>query len=345
MLRRDIWGLLPASLLAAQAHAKSVVLTFDDAVKSHRTFVGPLLKELGFRATFFVTHRWMPDEANFMNWADIAELHDMGFEIGNHSWTHSDFSTPRNAYRLEAELALVEWELNRVKVPKPVCFAWCGNTFGPEALEVLRKCGYRLARRGGAPEVEYGKLVVGPALDVKKHHPLLIPTTGDAYPDWNFEHFRRVMAESKDGRIVVLQFHGVPDPTHPWVHTPPGMFRRYMEYLKAEGFETLALQDLAKYYDAEEEPTDTMLTIRYRAPKDGKLVMPVEVEQTRQEEPYWRRVMSEHGYSAQEVGMVTGRNELPPVQQGGSALRIRPYPGGRHPRIGFLEGHLPSTRD
>ena len=45
---------------------KLVVLTFDDAVKSHRTFVAPLLKELGFGATFFVTHKWMDDPTNFM---------------------------------------------------------------------------------------------------------------------------------------------------------------------------------------------------------------------------------------------------------------------------------------
>ncbi|MBL8176856.1 MAG: polysaccharide deacetylase family protein, partial [Bryobacterales bacterium] len=178
MLRRQLLTLLPAPLLAAPA-PKTVVLTFDDAVMSHRTFVGPLLRELGFRATFFVTHRWMPDKANFMTWMDIAELHAMGFEIGNHSWTHADFSTPRGASRLEAELSLVEYELNRVKVPKPVSFAWCGNTFGPESMAVLTKCGYKFARRGGAPEVEYGKIVVGPALDVTKHHPLLIPTTGD----------------------------------------------------------------------------------------------------------------------------------------------------------------------
>src|SRR5689334_24928619 len=86
---------------------KLVVLTFDDAVKSHRTFVAPLLKELGFRATFFVTHRWMSDAENFMTWKEIAELHQMGFEIGNHTWTHSDFSSPRNAARLEGELYMV----------------------------------------------------------------------------------------------------------------------------------------------------------------------------------------------------------------------------------------------
>jgi len=45
---------------------KLIVLTFDDAVKSHRTFVAPLLKELGFGATFFITHKWMEDRTNFM---------------------------------------------------------------------------------------------------------------------------------------------------------------------------------------------------------------------------------------------------------------------------------------
>src|ERR1700693_6131953 len=67
---------------------KLVVLSFDDAAKTHRTFVAPFLKELDFGATFFACHRWMGDQANFMSWQEIAEIHKMGFEIGNHSWTH-----------------------------------------------------------------------------------------------------------------------------------------------------------------------------------------------------------------------------------------------------------------
>ena len=51
-----------------------VVLTFDDAVKSHRTFVAPLLKKFGFEATFFVTQCWMNDSENFMTWKEIAEI-------------------------------------------------------------------------------------------------------------------------------------------------------------------------------------------------------------------------------------------------------------------------------
>ncbi len=344
MRRREFASLLPASLLSAAAPPKSVVLTFDDAVKSHRTFAGPLLKDLGFHATFFVTHRWMPDQANFMTWADIAELHAMGFEIGNHSWTHADFSTPRAAARLEGELALVDYELSRVKVPKPTSFAWCGNTFGPESVEVIRKRGITLARRGGAPEVEYGKVVVGPVYDPQRHHPLLIPTTGDAYPDWTFEHFLKVIAEARGGRIVVLQFHGVPDVAHPWVHTPPEPFRRYMEHLKKEGFTTLALRDVAPYLSPT-PPADPLLSARYREPKDGKLPLPPEVDATRADLAYWRANIGDHAFTAAEASVVTGglvESPLPVSRRPG--LKLAPYPGGRHTRIGFLEGAVAPMR-
>src|SRR5262249_22964430 len=206
---------------ATEIPAKMVVLTFDDAVKAHRTFVAPLLRDLEFGATFFVTHGWMDDPEYFMNWRDIGEIHAMGFEIGNHSWTHGDFSQPRNAARLAGELALVENELKKVQVPKPTSFAYSGNTFGPEAVGVPPQTGYRLARRGGSPEAEYGTLQIGPTFDPRRQHPLLIPTTGDAYPKWSLDHFIQVVSEAKAGQAVVLQFHGVPDVKHPWVHTAP----------------------------------------------------------------------------------------------------------------------------
>lgn len=241
---------------------KTVVLTFDDAVKSHLTIVAPLLKQLGFRATFFITQKWMEDQANFLTWKDVAAIHRMGFEIGNHSWTHANFGTAAGGDQLGAELAMVEKELAQVGVPKPVSFAWCGNAFGPEALAELQRRGYVVARRGMQPEIPYGQIQVGPPLDVKKHHPLLIPTTGDAYPAWTFEHFKKVLASAKPDEIVVLQFHGVPDVAHPWVHTPPEMFREYMNYLKQNGYRTLALRDVMKYYNASQLPADPLLKNR-----------------------------------------------------------------------------------
>jgi peptidoglycan/xylan/chitin deacetylase (PgdA/CDA1 family) len=250
---------------ADEVPAKTVVLTFDDAVKTQLTNVAPLLKELGLHATFFISQRWMDDKTNFMTWEDVAKLHAMGFEIGNHSWTHSDFSKADGGVKLDAELEMVEKELARVGVPKPVSFAWCGNSFGPEALEALQSRGYRVARRGMQPEIPYGEVKTGPALDVRKHYPLLVPTTGDAYPGWTLDHFKEVLASAKPGEIVVFQFHGVPDVAHPWVNTPLENFRQYMTYLKQGGYRTITMSDLLQYYDASKLPDDPLVKTRYPA--------------------------------------------------------------------------------
>jgi peptidoglycan/xylan/chitin deacetylase (PgdA/CDA1 family) len=328
MNRREWICAAAAAPLAAQTGRKFAVLTFDDAVKSHRTFVAPLLREMGFRATFFVTHQWMNDTARFMNWREIAEIHEMGFEIGNHSWTHANFAEPRHAARLHGELALVENELKKVNVPVPVSFAYSGNGFGPEAVAALESWGYRFARRGAQPEVPYGKIAVGAPYEPGKHHPLLIPTTGDAYPDWTLDHFKRVAAQAGEGRIAVFQFHGVPDAAHPWVHTPPERFREYMAYLKAEGFETLALRDLARF--AGSAPDDPVRRVRHPQPKDGVLRLPAEEEANRKEPRYWAANNRRHGFGALDEAPLEGR--------------VLPYPGGRHPRIGFLEGAIDPLR-
>ena len=242
---------------------KTVVLTFDDAVESHKAVVAPLLKKLGFGATFFITHAWMDDTSNFMSWDDVAQLHRMGFEIGNHSWTHGEFNSAESALTLGTELEMVEKELARVGVPKPISFAWSGNQFGPEAVAQLQAHGYPLARRGMQPELPYGSDTVGLPLDVTKHHPLMIPTAGDAYPYWTFENFKAVAATARGGKIAVLQFHGVPDRAHPWVQTLPENFRQYMLYLKHNGYHVVALRDVLKYYDVARLPDDPMLRVRY----------------------------------------------------------------------------------
>ena len=105
-------------------------------------------------------------------------------------------------------------------------------------------------------------------MQVKQHHPLLIPTTGDAYPAWSFEHFKKVLLSAKPDEIVVLQFHGVPDEKHPWVNTPPAAFREYMMYLNQNGYHALALRDLLQYYDSSQLPDDPLLKARCCAKPD-----------------------------------------------------------------------------
>ena len=349
--------LLSVSAAPAPVPDKLVVLTFDDAVKSHRTLVAPLLKELGFGATFFVTQRWMEDRTNFMTWEEIGEIHRMGFEIGNHSWTHADFSSPKNAARLAGELYLVDRALDQTKarVPRPSSFAYCGNTFGPEALQRLTELGYQFARRGEQPEARYGTLEIGSTYDPAKHHPLLIPTTGDAYPDWTLEHFKRVVARAMNGQIVVLQFHGAPDLAHPWVHTPPERLREYLAYLKENQFHCSAVRDLERYIDRHHLPADPLLTQRQPPCLPERLTLPVEMQATRRAPRYWLENMRvDHRFTWEEVGRVFGWSEgearakaadfqisrdLAPRTPAGGQARVVPYPGGREVRIGFLDGN------
>lgn len=339
---------------------KLVVLSFDDAVRSQRTFVAPFLRDLGFRATFFACHRWMADHENFMTWEEIAEIHKMGFEIGNHTWTHRDFSTPRAASQLAGELALVERQLQHVGVPRPVSFGWPGDDFGPEAIQVLIGRGYKFARRGMEPEVPYGVMRVGPAFDPQRNHPLLVPTTGDAYPDWTLDYFKQVVSHARDGKIVVIQMHGVPDLAHPWVYTPPENFRKYMMYLKENGFKAIAMRDLAQYVDLNNPPDDPLLKVRYPKPMyDQPPAEPVEVLATRADLEYWlENMLRYHHFTLAEAAKVCGFSPdevrkkaeefglypAPPAPKQSSKIRVLPYPGGRNPRIGFQEGAIDFMR-
>ena len=67
-----------------------VVLTFDDSAKSHYTIARPLLREYGFGATFFITEGFdfKDNKKDYMTWEEIRELHQDGFEIGNHTRDH-----------------------------------------------------------------------------------------------------------------------------------------------------------------------------------------------------------------------------------------------------------------
>jgi peptidoglycan/xylan/chitin deacetylase (PgdA/CDA1 family) len=233
--------------------AKLIVLTFDDGARTQLTVAAPILKELGFGATFFITAKWMYDTENFLSWKEAAELHRMGFEVANHTMTHyhfnSSLSEPANFARIAGELIEVERRLMSERAPRTVTLGYPANDTCLEGLDLLKRLGYRFARRGMQPEVQSSveKTTVGPTFDPSIHHPLLVPTTAVAYPEWTLEHFRKVVAAAQKGKAVVLQFHGVPDPPHPHVSVPAERFREYMQYLKEQGYTVIALKDLEKY--------------------------------------------------------------------------------------------------
>jgi peptidoglycan-N-acetylglucosamine deacetylase len=215
---------------------KLVVLTFDDAVRSHYTTVAPLLERYGFGATFFVTEFPQPpfsDTTLYMTWTQMGDLARRGFEVANHSWKHSHVDRVSHD-RLVEEVRYIERRLASLGAPRPVSFAYPAYTTTPEAARTLRELGYLFARTGG-----------NRAYDPAHDDPMLVPswTTGQK----NRDEILRAFGEARGGRIVVLTIHGVPDTAHPWVTTPVPLFEEYLRFLHDNGYKVVALRDVARY--------------------------------------------------------------------------------------------------
>ncbi len=224
-----------SQILKKQIPDNLVVLTFDDATASQYSVVAPLLKQYGFGATFFVCE-FPPnfkDSSKYMNWRQIRELNKMGFEIANHTRTHAPVSKLTGMKFLD-ELKYVEDKCDSLDVDKPSTFAYPGYDLNLSVMEVLRKKGYKFARAGGSR-----------AYDPLSDHPFLVPSW--AMNSTNKEQIMEAIKEAKNGKIVVLTIHGVPDVEHPWVNTPPELFKEYLQYLSDHHFRVISLNDLNHY--------------------------------------------------------------------------------------------------
>lgn len=270
-MNRVLWmtifsaAIFPATVAAIEPIPdKLVVLTFDDSSKSHFTVARPLLKRLKFGATFFITEGFdfPTNKRDYMTWEEIAHLHKDGFEIGNHTRDHQSVSK-KTLPDLAAQLRAINTRCQQHGIPAPTSFAYPGNGIEMEALPRLRELGIRFARRGGAPEYPY-KEGRGFAYEPGRDHPLLIPSAGDARPAWTVADFHRAVSQARDGRIAVLQFHGVPDTAHEWVNSSTNQFESYMNYLADHGFKVIAMRDLARYVDSNVLPADPQAVIAAR---------------------------------------------------------------------------------
>lgn len=215
---------------------KSVVLTFDDAVKNHLDFVAPLLKSFGFGATFFICRpspNWTPDAAKQMlDDAGIKALAEYGFELGNHTLHHTLHENE------EAEIAQVNELFARLKITAPTSFAYPGGRFAEQAIPIIKKYGMKCAR-------------------IVAESPWTPATDPMAIPAWNINDsakneddlFHAAIACAKNpDEVPVLIFHGVPDAAHPWVTTPQEKFSSYMRFLADNDYEVVGMQTICERF-------------------------------------------------------------------------------------------------
>ncbi|MEQ9582267.1 MAG: polysaccharide deacetylase family protein, partial [Arenibacter sp.] len=168
----------------------------------------------------------------------IKALDKMGFEVANHTHTHANVSILTQS-QFNAELEYIEDKCDSLGIAQPRNFAYPGYGLNANVLRFLEKKEYRFARAGGSR-----------AYDPLTDHPFLIPSW--AINADNKSEIISALDEAKNGKIVVLTLHGVPDVEHPWVNTPPMLFKEYLQYLADKNFQVVSLRELQAYVDAEE---------------------------------------------------------------------------------------------
>ena len=224
-----------SQILKKDIEDKMVVLTLDDATASQYLVVAPLLKQCGFRATFFICE-FQPnfsDSNKYMNWRQIGKLKKMGFEIANHTRTHPNVGKLSKEDFLE-ELNYIENKLDSLNIEKSTCFAYPGYGISLSSMETSQEQGFMFARAGGSS-----------AYEPLKDHLLLIPSW--AMNSDNKTELLEAFGEARDGKIVVLTVHGVLDIEHPWVNMPPELFKEYIQYLSDNNFKVISLRELDHY--------------------------------------------------------------------------------------------------
>jgi peptidoglycan/xylan/chitin deacetylase (PgdA/CDA1 family) len=227
-------------ILKKKIPEKLVIFTFDDATASQFSFVAPLLKQYGFGATFFICE-FPPnfaDSSKYLNWRQIKQLDRMGFEVANHTHNHPQLSR-LSPDQIREQITYIELKCDSLKIPRLVTFAYPGYDLSPDVIHILKEKDYWFARGGGSRAYD-------PLID----YPLLVPSW--AITANNKEQIMESFKEARDGKIVVLTFHGVPDTEHPWVNTPPELFREYVKYLADNHFKVIAMRDLSQFINASE---------------------------------------------------------------------------------------------
>ena len=90
-------------------------------------------------------------------------------------------------------------------LPRPLTFAYPGNVLDKDVLPILHGLGNYVSLGEAVPGVYLrpgpGISAYEPGLD----HPLLIPSAGDARPDWTLADFARAVSKAKAGKIAVIQ--------------------------------------------------------------------------------------------------------------------------------------------
>ncbi len=117
-----------------------IVITFDDGCETDLIFAAPLLQQLNYGATFYITLGFL-GRPGFMVPRQVRELSNAGFDIGCHSMTHP-YLSDLNDSELNREIVEAKLRLEEI-IGRPVHHFSCpGGRWSPRVAEIASRAGY-----------------------------------------------------------------------------------------------------------------------------------------------------------------------------------------------------------
>ncbi len=247
----------------------AVSITFDDSTLDHYLLAAPELDRRGMAATFFVITGLMdggvwhdgPVERQLFSWSQARELAERGHEIGSHTHSHPDLT------RLEpflAERQLVRsYQRIRREIPNQggLTFAW--PYWRSNDRTQLAASRYYIAARGG--QATTPRYLHAGSIEARPDNMLDVNALG-MLPRETLETWHEAAEDLlQHGGWGVLSLHGIDDGRIPhgalgWEPLHIEVYRRILDYLRAEDIWVAPFGSVAKYIERRDTTRLTVST-------------------------------------------------------------------------------------
>ena len=126
---------------------RAVVLTFDDGRVNQYAHAFPVLRRLGFTATFFPFTHAMDRNPRYFSWAQLREMMDAGMAVGSHTVLHLRVDRMPSRERMHQEVTGSREDLRRhLGDSATVFFSYPFGALAAAGDSAVRAAGYRAAR-------------------------------------------------------------------------------------------------------------------------------------------------------------------------------------------------------
>ncbi|MGO9863487.1 MAG: polysaccharide deacetylase family protein [Terriglobales bacterium] len=134
------WRGLSAGEAIRYPDGPGVCITFDDGCETDLIAAAPVLREFGFKATFYLTAGFL-GTPGYLNASQVRELDAQGFEIGCHSMTHPylpDLTEPE----LKREVMDAKLHIEQIVGHAIEHFSCPGGRYDGRTLRMARQAGF-----------------------------------------------------------------------------------------------------------------------------------------------------------------------------------------------------------